>query len=197
MTLPIVALLPWMPLLPVVVFVAELCVVTLATLRIIFIARGKKLLAPAVGFFEITIWLFAISQVMQHLDDPACFLGFAAGFTLGNYLGMLIEKWLALGTVLVKTVTNKDAGELIHRLQTARFGVTSMDAEGTRGPVKVVFSIVPRRELDDVLGIVRGFDPAAVYSVDEIQEAGPGITCQRKRLRGLVPSLIRTGQRAA
>src|SRR5215471_4871039 len=78
--------------LPLLVFVAELTVVTLSTLRIIFLSRGNKLLAPILGFFEVTIWLFAIGQVMQNLQDPGCFLGFAGGFTLGNFLGILIEK---------------------------------------------------------------------------------------------------------
>jgi uncharacterized protein YebE (UPF0316 family) len=197
MTLPMATSFSCFPLLPVVVFLAELCVVTLSTLRIIFIARGKKVLAPAVGFFEITIWLFAISQVMQNLDDSGCFLGFAGGFTLGNYLGMLIERWLALGTVVVRTITHKDATELIQSLQLARYGVTSLDAEGARGPVKVVLSVVPRKELDDVLGIVRRFDPAAFYSVDDIQDAAPGVCRERRRWRGVLPSVFEPSRRAA
>jgi uncharacterized protein YebE (UPF0316 family) len=183
--------------LPLLVFVAELCVVTLSTLRIIFIARGKKALAPVVGFFEVTIWLFAIGQVMQNLNDVGCFLGFAGGFTLGNYLGMLIEKWLALGTVVVRTVTCKDATDLIFELKAAKFGVTSLDAEGSRGPVKIVFTVIPRKELVGVLSIVRRFDPMAFYSVDDIQEAGPGIYPERKRMRGLLPFVPLPSRRTA
>jgi uncharacterized protein YebE (UPF0316 family) len=190
------SLLP-LPYLPALVFVAELCVVTLSTLRIIFIARGKKLLAPAVGFFEVAIWLFAIGQVMQNLSDPGCFLGFAGGFTLGNYLGMLTERWLALGTVSVRTVTHRDATGLIRELQAARFGVTSLDAEGARGPVKVVLTVVPRRELDAVLLRIRAFDPQAFFSVDDVQQAGPGIFPERKRLRGLLPSVLQLSRRVA
>jgi uncharacterized protein YebE (UPF0316 family) len=188
---------PMLPFLPVVVFFAELLVVTLCTLRIIFIARGKKVLAPMVGFFEVTTWLFAIGQVMQNLNDPACFLGFAAGFTLGNYLGMLTEKWLALGTVVVRAITRKDATLLIQDLQEAQYGVTSVDAEGSQGPVKMVFTIVRRKELDGVLGIVRRFDPQAFYSVDEIQETGPGIFRTGKRMGGALPSLFQPSRRAA
>ncbi len=103
--------------LPALVFVAELCVVTLSTLRIIFIVRGKRRLAPLVGFLEVTIWLFAIGQVMQNLNDAGCFLGFAGGFTLGNYLGMLTERWLALGTVAVRAVTTRDTSNLLRELR--------------------------------------------------------------------------------
>jgi uncharacterized protein YebE (UPF0316 family) len=175
------------PVLPILVFLAELCVVTLSTLRIIFVSRGRKFLAPALGFFEITIWLFAIGKVMQNLQDVGCFMGFAGGFTFGNFFGVLIEKWLALGTVVVRTVTNKDASDLVAGLRTARYGVTQLDAEGTQGPVKLVFTVVPRRELESVLAIIRGFDRTAFYSVDEVQEAVAGIFPQKKRLRGLMP----------
>jgi uncharacterized protein YebE (UPF0316 family) len=187
----------FLPSLPVLVFFAELVVVTLFTLRIIFIARGKKILAPIVGFFEITIWLFAIGQVMQNLNDPLCFMGFAGGFTLGNYLGMLTEKWLALGTVVVRTITRRDASPLVQDLQEAHFGVTTLDAEGARGPVKMVFTVVRRKELDGVLEIVRRFDPQAFYSVDEIQETGPGIFPARRRMGGAIPSLLQPSRRAA
>lgn len=188
---------PAFSILPILVFLAELCVVTLGTLRIIFISRGKKGLAPVVGFFEITIWLFAIGQVVQNLHDAGCFLGFAGGFTLGNFLGLQIEKWLALGNVVVRTVTHKDATGLIASLRAAHFGVTSLDAEGGKGPVKLVFMVVRRKELEAVLLLIRRFDPKAFYSVDDIQDAGSGIFPDRKRVRGIVPSLLQSSQKAA
>jgi uncharacterized protein YebE (UPF0316 family) len=184
-------------ILPLLVFSAELCVVTLSTLRIIFLARGMKVLAPIIGFFEITIWLFAIGQVMQNLNDPGCFLGFAGGFTLGNLFGVIIERWLALGTVIVRIITHKDASALVTDLQAAGYGVTSLDAEGTKGPVKVVLTVVRRKELEPVLGIIRRFDPWAFYSVDELQDIGPGIFQTTKRMRGLLPSFFQPSRRAA
>jgi uncharacterized protein YebE (UPF0316 family) len=189
--------LPGFSSLPLLVFLAELCVVTLCTLRIIFISRGMRLLAPIVGFFEVTIWLFAIGQVMKNLSDFGCFLGFAGGFTLGNFFGMLIEKWLALGTVLVRVITHKDATGLVASLKEAQYGITSVDAEGATGPVKVVLTVVRRKELQDVLALIRRFDPGAFYSVDSIQDIGPGIALDRREMRGLWPSLLRLSRRAA
>jgi uncharacterized protein YebE (UPF0316 family) len=182
---------------PVLVFVAELGVVTISTLRIIFLSRGMKHLAPVVGFFEITIWLFAIGQVMKNLNSPGCFLGFAAGFTLGNYLGVLIEKRLALGTVIVHTVTRRDTTKLVEGMRGAGYRVTIIDAAGSRGAVKVVLTVVKRRELDAVLTIIRGFDPEAFYTVDEVREARPSPVGERRPLRGLFPSVLRPSRRVA
>src|SRR3954447_12833495 len=84
---------------PLFIFAAETCVVTLSTLRTIFLARGRKYLAPTLGFFEVSLWLIAIGEVMKNLSDVRCSLAFAGGFTLGNFLGILIEQKLALGSV--------------------------------------------------------------------------------------------------
>lgn len=160
---------------PLIVFLAEMCVVTLGTLRIIFVARGRKLLAPALGLFEIIVWLFAIGQVMRNLDDVGCFAGFAAGFSVGNYLGILIEKRLALGTQVVRTITTRDTTDLVESLGAAGFGVTRLDGQGATGPVQIVFSVIQRRELGRTLAIIRQFDPQAFYSVEDVQVAAAGI----------------------
>ena len=46
--------------LPLLIFVARIADVSLGTVRVIFVSRGLKHLAPIVGFFEILIWLLAI-----------------------------------------------------------------------------------------------------------------------------------------
>jgi uncharacterized protein YebE (UPF0316 family) len=161
--------------LPAAVFLAEMCVVTLGTLRIIFIARGRKPLAACLGFFEIVIWLFAISQVMRNLNDLACFAAFAGGFTLGNYLGIKIEEKLAMGSVVVRTIWRRRADELVDRLRSANFGVTTLDGEGATGPVQVVFTIIKRKQLSEVVAIIKRCDPRAFYSVEDVRTAAEGI----------------------
>lgn len=164
----------WLPL-PILIFLAELCVVTLCTMRLIFISRGRKFLAPAIGFFEITIWLFAIGQIMKNLSNLGCYVGFAAGFTLGNFLGVLLETKLALGNLVVRIVTHRDARELIESLRTAQFGLTLVDAEGATGPVTIILTVIQRRQLAEVVSLIRAFDSRAFYSVEGVQEAAAGI----------------------
>ena len=173
--------------LPVFIFFAELCVVTISTLRTIFVARGMKFLAPLLGFFEVSIWLFAIGQVMRNLSDVTCSAAFAGGFTLGNFLGVLIEGKLAMGNAVVRIITPKDAGGLIDALRAAGYGVTAVDARGATGPVQIVLTVVPRRDLGRVVALAKGFDPKVFYSVDELKEAAEGVA--PRRLRGLFAGL--------
>ena len=177
--------MPWLPLF---IFVAEVCVVTLCTLRTIFISRGMKYLAPSLGFFEVTTWLFAIGQVMKNVSDFRCSLAFAGGFTLGTFLGMLIEEKLALGSVVVRTITHKDASRLVHDLRAAHFGVTCLPGQGATGPVQVLLTVVPRCELPGVLALLKQFDPDVFYAIDGLQSAAAGVApAPRRRLASLVP----------
>ncbi len=192
MTIPLFSFVP----LPAAIFVAEMCVVTLATIRIIFLSRGYKGLASLLGFFEISIWLFAIGQIMKNLDNWSCHMAFAGGFVLGNYLGVIVERKLAIGTLVVRTITRRDPTGLIEQLRQAHYGVTTLDAQGATGRVKMVYTVIPRKDADRVLGIIRGFDPVAFYSVDEVQSAAAGIF-PAPRSRGLLPGLVRTPARAA
>jgi len=176
--------------LPALVFLAETIVVTLATIRTIFIARGWKVLAPLLGFFEVSIWLFAIAQVMQHLTNPVCFLAFAGGFALGNFLGVLIEQKLALGQVVVQVVSKNDGFELAESLRWAGYGVTALDAAGASGPVHLVLTVVQRQQLDRVASIIKRCDPKAFYSVSDLRSVVDGVLPSRRRLPSILPSVF-------
>jgi uncharacterized protein YebE (UPF0316 family) len=157
------------------VFAAEMCVVTLGTIRIIFVSRGQKKLATSLGVFEVSLWLYAMSQIMSNLSDPWCFMAFAGGFATGNYLGVVIHDKLALGNSLVEIITRKDASELAQRLSAADFGVTRIDGHGATGPVHILRSIVKRKEVERITQIIKDFDTNAFYAVDEVQSVNQGI----------------------
>jgi uncharacterized protein YebE (UPF0316 family) len=182
--------------LPVCIFLAEVCVVTISTMRTIFVARGMKYLAPLLGMFEVSIWLFAIGQVMKNLGDWRCAAAFACGFTLGNFLGVLLEGKLAMGSVGVRMITHKNAARLIDELRAANYGVTRIDAHGATGPVQVIYTVIKRKELGKVLVIARHFDPQVFYSVDDLHSAAAGVAPLRRRARGVVPSLFKLDRAA-
>lgn len=176
--------------LPLFIFIAEVCVVTFSTMRTIFVARGMKFLAPLLGVFEVSIWLFAISEVMKNLNDWHCSAAFAGGFTLGNFLGILLEEKLAMGSVGVHMITHRDASGVIEALRSAGYGVTRLDAQGATGPVQVIYTVIKRKQLERVLTTARQLHPNLFYSVDDLHSTTVGVTpIQRNRWAALVPSL--------
>jgi len=116
--------------LPILIFLSRIIDVTIGTIRIIFVSRGKKYLAPVLGFFEVLVWIMAISQIMQNLNNFVCYFAYAAGFATGNYVGIIIEEKLAIGTLIIRVIMTKDECQLKERLSKAGFGVTVVDAQG-------------------------------------------------------------------
>jgi uncharacterized protein YebE (UPF0316 family) len=168
---------------PFLIFVARIFDVSLGTVRVIFVSRGLKYLAPVVGFFEILIWLLAIGQIMKNLSNPACYIAYAGGFAMGNFVGIHIAEKLSLGLVMIRVVTKKDAAPLVDFLKAENYGVTSVDGHGTSGQVKVVFTIVPRREVRSVVELIKKFNPQAFYSIGEVGLVESGIFPIRKSWR--------------
>ncbi len=141
--------------------------VTLGTLRIVFLVRGNRWYAGLLGFFESLIWVLAARQVLTDLDNPAKILGFAAGFGAGTLLGATIERWLALGSKLVRVVSPYDAPAGYAALRDAGFQVTVLNGEGRDGDVRIAFSVVPRRRTGEVLSIVRKHNPEAFVTLED------------------------------
>lgn len=165
--LPQSPIIAWV-VLPLLIFLARIADVSLGTVRLIFVSRGFKYLAPITGFFEVLIWILVIGQIMQNLTNPICYLAYAGGFATGNFVGIHIAEKLSLGVVLVRVITQKRADELIARLRDNQYGVTTVDGQGATGPVQVVFTIVRRREVPKVIQVVKEFNPRAFFSIEEV-----------------------------
>ena len=175
-------------IIPLLIFVARIADVSFGTVRVIFVSRGLKYLAPIVGFFEILIWLMAIGQIMKNLSNPICFIAYAGGFAMGNFVGMCIAEKLSLGVVIIRAITVRDASELVRQLRSADYGVTSVDGHGSEGDVHIVFTIVPRSEVKNVVSLIKAFNPKAFYTVEEVGYVEKGLL-PPKHTNGFTKSL--------
>lgn len=157
-------------ILPVLIFLARIMDVSLGTIRIIFVSRDLKYLAPFVGFFEVLIWLLVIRQIMlSDGNNTACIIAYAAGFASGTFVGMYIENLLSFGRVLIRVITRKEAGELVEYLKSSGYGLTCVDATGATGPVKLVFSVVERHDIPRIVEIIKRFNPNAFYTIEDVR----------------------------
>jgi len=159
---------------PLLIFLARIADVSIGTIRIIMVSKGNRTLAPILGFFEVLIWILAISRIMQNLDNWINYVAYAAGFATGNYLGMLLEERLALGMLLVRVITQRDASLLISSLHERGYGTTSVDARGSKEQVHVIYTIIKRADLPKVIEVINSFNPRAFYSVEDIRYVREG-----------------------
>ncbi len=176
------------------IFCARILDVSLGTLRIISVAKGRKYLAPLLGFFEILIWLTAISRVMRSDPNPYYFLAYASGFALGNYIGILVEEKLAIGTLLVRVILHGDPFTLLEAFRRERIGFTCVEGTGSQGPVKVVFSILRRRRLPCIIALIKEFEPGAFFTIGDIHSAREELTVDETRARFRLFRWVRKGK---
>ncbi len=154
---------------PILVFLARILDVSVGTLRIIFVSKGFKNYAALLGFFESLVWILAVSQVMKHMDNWVTYAAFALGFSVGNYVGMLIEERIAIGNQIIRIITRHDATELVGYLRENGYGVTSVDAVGESGPVKLIFTVAKRRKLETIIAIIKCYNPNAFYTIEDVR----------------------------
>jgi len=162
-------------LVPLLIFFARVCDMSLDTIRVIFMSKSIQYLPAIIGFFEVIIYLVAIGQVMNNLTNAVCYIAYGAGFATGTFVGMMIEERLSLGLMSVRIITKEDPTELMQFLRSRNYGVTSIDGEGGTGKVKMVFTIIKRQDLKHVIGIIKDFHPNAFYSVEEVKSVAEGV----------------------
>ncbi|MBN2397914.1 MAG: DUF2179 domain-containing protein [Deltaproteobacteria bacterium] len=171
---------------PLLIALARVVDVTLGTIRIIYISRGMKFLAPIFGFFEILVWLMAIGQIMQNLSNPVYYLAYALGFSAGNLVGIFVEERLAVGRVILRIITQRDATELVRYLRSSGYGVTTVDAEGAYGPVELIFTVIDREKIKSVIDSVQRYNPRAFYSIEDVRLVKEGIFPPSRRFSDLL-----------
>lgn len=156
-------------IIPVLIMLARICDVTIGTIRIIFVSRGMRLLASVMGFIEVLIWIIVVSRIITDIGGWINYLAYAAGFAIGNFVGITLENRLAMGMVALRVITNKPADELIEHLKQEYHGVTSIAARGVSGDVRLVFAVIKRKDIPYFLKIVNNYNPKAYVSIEDVR----------------------------
>lgn len=166
--------------LPVMIFFARICDVTLGTLRVIFVARGKKYIAPFLGFFEVLIWIIVISELLNSANNIVCYVAYAGGYATGNYVGMIVEERIAIGMVLMRIFLSKDGKTLAEILNKNGYGVTLLRGEGSEGGVEILQVVVSRKLSPNIEKLLNEFNPNIFYVIEDVRSVRKGIFPKKK-----------------
>jgi len=151
------------------IFVLRVMDMSMDTLRMLFVVRGRKGLAWILGAMQSFIIIMAISSVLTGDLNPLAILGYATGFATGNVVGMLIEERLAIGFSWL-TIISSTRGALIgEELRKSGFGVTEVSGRGKDGAVTVLHVSARRKEAAQVEKIVLENDPSAFITSEDVR----------------------------
>jgi uncharacterized protein YebE (UPF0316 family) len=178
--------------LPLLIFIARIGDVSINTIRIIYVLGGRRVTATLLGFFESFIWLMAIRQIFEHLDNWICYVAYPAGFASGIFVGMIIEERIAYGKVIVRIITRKEVSILIQYLNENQFRYTKVDAQGPDGPENLVFTVLERERLEAMLYKLKDILPTAFYTVEKVNRATEVGTLSEETSRWSITTWLRS-----
>lgn len=158
------------------IFVARVVDVTLATIRMLMVMQSRKVQAAIIGFFEICIYITALGKVVNSLDNLGNLLAYALGFACGTYVGITIENRIALGNLSAQVVLKEDDNniQLVETLRECGFGATVLEGQGREGNRKVIYLVINRKDLARFKGIVYDYDAEAFITVSSINPISGG-----------------------
>jgi uncharacterized protein YebE (UPF0316 family) len=151
-----------------VVMLSRVADVTLGTMRTISIVHGRTTTAFLLGFMEVSIWLGVISAVLPNVvEKPVLGFFYAFGFSLGNVLGIKIERYLAFGCTILRVISCRLGETMAETIRASGYGVTVFRGEGLSGPVVELYIVCRRKDLKEILKIVHFVEPAAFYLTEQ------------------------------
>ena len=156
------------------IFGLRICDMSMDTLRVLFVVRGKKLPVWILGFLQSLIFVIAISSVLTGERNYLNILGYAAGFATGNIVGMIIENKLAIGHILVTIISSTRGSSIAEKLRASGYAVTEIAGRGMNGTVFELHASVHRKDVDHVETIVLEADPQAFITAEDVRPVRRG-----------------------
>ncbi len=149
------------------VFCMRLIDMSLDTIRLLFVMRGRKLLAGAIGAAQAAVFILAVSAVLSGPLNPFTVVGYALGFGAGVIVGMFAEERMAIGYAMMRAYSPSSGKEIAAALRQAGYAATEIEARGKDGRMTVVNTIVARRDVQAVRRVIDSVDGSAFVTVDE------------------------------
>ncbi len=156
------------------IFMLRVGDMSLDTLRVLFVMRGRKEMAWVLGFFQAVIFVLAISSVLSNLDNVLNVIGYAAGFATGNVVGIMIEEKIAIGHIHLRVMSPRLGTAIAERLREDGYAVTEIPARGKDGMVTVLAVSVLRKQVQGVRELVNEVDPNAFITAEDVRPVRRG-----------------------
>lgn len=156
---------------PALIIAARILDVSISTIRLLLVMNGKRHIAPFVGAIEVFLWITIIGQIIKGENSMISYVAYGVGFGLGTYIGMKIEEAIAIGQVMIKSVTAKPADELIVYLKKHDIKFSHIEAETNDGPAHIIWAVIERKGLPELTTIMHAFNPGAQFTVANVRSS--------------------------
>jgi uncharacterized protein YebE (UPF0316 family) len=133
--------------------------------------RGERSSLFFLAVIEITIWITAISTIIKQVDQsPILILFYSLGFACGNVTGILVERRLAFGKIILKIFVTSNGQIIADKIRSMGQPVTIFQGEGMNGPVLELYIACGRRHLKWLLPVIKEFDEKIFYVIEPARD---------------------------
>lgn len=153
----------------ILILVAKIIEVTLATLRMVLITKGERKVGSVIAFVEVTMWILIVNTVLENIMDyPLKIVAYALGFAIGNYLGSVVEEKIGLGVSELQVILLKEHGlEVAEGIREKGFAVTILEGEGKNHSRNILLMYIPRKQIKECVNIITSIQENAVITVTD------------------------------
>lgn len=163
------------------IYFAKVSDVTLTTIRMIMVVKGRRIQAAAIGFVEIIIYIMALGKVLEDLSNPINVLMYATGYATGNYLGIYVEEKMALGSIIAQVIAPGNSMKLAEKLREEGFGVTVAEAYGKDGMQHILNIAMQRKNLHKLYKVLDEYDTKTFVTITDARSTRGGYFTSLKR----------------
>ena len=152
-----------------IIFISKIIENTLSTLRLIVVAKGKKIFGAILQFIIAFVWVITTGIVVVNIkDDPLKVVFFALGSLIGSYLGSFIEEKIALGEDMLTVITNDNSSnEIIEKLSSYNYPVYKLKSENKNTFILLVMS--HKKNRSKIINLIKKIDRNSLISASSIK----------------------------
>jgi len=153
------------------IFLLRIVDVSIGTVRTIAVVRGRPAVAVALGFFEVLVWLVAISQVLTRvMAEPVVALSYAGGFAAGNGVGIFIERQVSSRLSVLRLLSNQRGPQVADAIGDGGRVLAIMPGTTLEGSTHLVYVSARNRNVPLVIERARAVDPDLFFLVEPASE---------------------------
>jgi uncharacterized protein YebE (UPF0316 family) len=166
------------------IFLSKAIEVTISTLRQILVNKGYRTQGTILSFFEIILWVFVAARVVMGIAEaPIKGFVYSIGFSLGVFLGSMIENYIGLGKVLIQAIIPQEKSEeLIAMLRSKGYGVTVIKAQGRDSEKTVIMIFANRRGKESLIEEIYRNDAGAMITSNDVTVLSGGYISAARKL---------------
>ncbi len=156
-------------LLYIIIFFCKVLENALATLRVIVISNGKRILGAFLAGATAILWVFTAGAVLKDVhEDLFKVFFFCFGTFVGSYVGCYIENKLALGNNTITCIIKNEKAFLIDEIRNLGYAVTVIHAEGMEENRLILLIMLPRRRRREVTDFIKERAEDAVIIAEKV-----------------------------